>query len=115
MSKVNGFNAVDLSALKATEEERVAQARHASMQAGLLCPCGERIRGEAIIYFVPAEVAVQTPQGVQKIPQLQAYTIHSRSCHLAIALEAQALCRREGPAGRITWLDEQRAAKASGE
>jgi hypothetical protein len=110
---VNGAGAVDLSALKATAAEREQLAASLLMQAGLLCQCGERIRGEAVVYFALLEGPVPTAQGPQPGIRVEARTLCSRTCVHAPAFEATALARRDGLAGRITWLDERRAARAS--
>jgi hypothetical protein len=119
---VNGAGAVDLAALKAQAaqkeafaEQREQLAAQLLAQAGLLCPCGERIRGDAVIYFTLVEAAVPTPQGTQLGLQLVGMTCCSQTCAQAVLLEQQAIARRNGPAGRVTWLDERRAARQARE
>lgn len=116
---LNG-SAVDLAAVKARADQRAALEQQRDQlttqlltQVGLMCPCGERIRGEAVIYFMVVEGEVPTPNGPQMGINLQSMTYHSRTCPAAIAAEAIAIARREGLAGRITWLDERREARAS--
>lgn len=115
---VNGHGAVDLAAVKQLAEQRERLAEHRDQltsqlltQIGLICPCGQRIRGEAVIYFDVLEQVRPTPQGPQVDLQLLARTFHSRQCPHAIIAEASAIAMRNGPAGRVTWLDERRAAR----
>jgi hypothetical protein len=122
VSAVNGAGAVDLAAVKQAAQQREQVAQNAEQivsqllhQAGLVCPCGERVRGEAVIYFVLGEETRPTPVGPQVGLALRAITFHSRQCSHALVAEATALARRDGPAGRITWLDEKRAARAKRE
>lgn len=105
---VNG--AVDLAALKAQaqmREQLEAQREEISdqllTQVGLRCQCGNRIRGEAVIYFVVVDALIPTQQGPQPGFNLAGFTCCSD----------QAIARRDGPAGRVTWLDERRAARAA--
>lgn len=115
----NGHGAVDLGAVKQLAEQRAqleAQREQITAQvltqAGLMCPCGQRIRGEAVIYFTIIDAIIPTPQGPQPGLNLNGTTCCSRTCAHAILLEDQAIARRDGLAGRITWLDERRAARA---
>ncbi len=119
MSAINGHGVVDLGAVKQAAAQREQVAANAQQiasgllaQAGLLCPCGERVRGEAVVYFVLGEETMPTPAGPQVGLSLRAVTFHSRECPLAAVAEQTAIARRDGPAGRITWLDEKRAARA---
>jgi hypothetical protein len=118
VNAINGAGAVALAAVRQAAEQRrqVAQnapaiAANLPAQAGLVCPCGERIRSEQVTYFMLGEETVPTPQGPQATITLRAAAFHSRQCPLAVVAERNALARREGPAGRVTWLDEKRAAK----
>jgi hypothetical protein len=119
VSAVNGAGAVDLAAVKQAAQQREQVQQNAGQiasqllaQAGLVCPCGERVRSEAVIYFALGEETRPTPAGPQVGISLRAVTFHSRQCPLAVVAEQTALARRDGPAGRITWLDERRAARA---
>ena len=119
MSAVNGRGAVDLGAVKHAAAQREQVQANAQeiiqqrlQQAGLVCPCGERIRGEQVIYFVLGEETIPTPAGPQVTIGLRAASFHSRRCPLALVAEQTALARRDGPAGRVTWLDEKRQARA---
>lgn len=115
---VNGA-AVDLAQVKAAADQRAAIEAHREQleaqlltQAGLACPCGQRIRDKAVIYFAIAETMVPTPTGPAPALNLVAVTCCSRHCPAALANEAGALARRDGPAGPVVWLDERRAARA---
>jgi hypothetical protein len=117
---VNGHGAVDLGALKAAQAQRAQlEAQRAPLtdqlctQMGLICPCGTRVRGEAVIYFTVIDTQIPTPQGPQPGLNLVGTTCCSRKCPHAIVIEASAIARRDGLAGRITWLDEKRAARAA--
>jgi hypothetical protein len=83
------------------------------MQAGLLCQCGERISDVPVIYYTLEEAMVPTERGPQPALKLGQHTLCSRDCAAAVLLEGTALARRDGPAGRVTWLDEKRAARAA--
>lgn len=120
MSQVNGAGAVDLGAVKQAASQREQLAQNAGQiagqllaQAGLICACGERVRGDAVIYYALGEETRPTPAGPQVGLALRAVTFHSRRCPHAVAAEQTALARRDGPAGRVTWLDEKRVARAS--
>lgn len=91
---------VDLAALRATAEQREMDARRVLTQAGLVCPCGQRIRGESVVYYT---LVNDTPHG-GSLSVLQA-TLCSKQCRLTRAAEDTAIARREGPSGRVTWLD----------
>lgn len=111
-SPVNGnAGAVDLGALRATDEQKAEAAERAMFQAGLVCQCGERIRGEAVHYFVVVQGRVNGPQGPQLAVRAQQHVVCSRTCTHAQLLELTAIARRQGPAGRVTWLDELRAKR----
>lgn len=118
---VNGHGAVDLGAVKQLadqhqrlDEQRDHITRQLLTQAGLQCPCGERIRGDGVIYFhIVEEIVGHTPAGPQLGLNLRAQTFHSRECMHAIMAERTAIARRNGPAGAVTWLDERRAARAT--
>ncbi len=119
---LNGRGAVDLAALKAQAQQREqleAQREQITdqllTQVGLRCPCGQRIRSDAYVYFMLIDQIVPTPEGPAPGLNLQAVTCCSRSCPPAILLEAQAVARRDGLVGRVTWLDERRAARAARE
>lgn len=116
---VNGHGAVDLAAVKAAaaQKEQLDAQRgdleaQPLTQAGLQCPCGERIRGCPTVYYGLVEGQVPTPQGPQLGLNLVMHTCCSTTCPAAMACELEAVARRRGPAGEITWLDERRAARA---
>lgn len=118
--QVNGHGAVDLAAVReqgrqreALESQREQLTAQLLTQAGLMCPCGERVRGEAVVYFAVVDEPIPTPQGPQPGLNLRGVTCCSRTCAPAIVLEQHAIARRDGLAGRITWLDERRAARAA--
>lgn len=115
---VNGRGAVDLGAVKAQAQQREQIEEHRAqlvgqllVKAGLVCPCGERIRSEPVTYFALGEQQTRTPQGPRVELVLRAFTFHSRACEHAIAAEQTAIARRRGAAGEVTWLDEQRATR----
>jgi hypothetical protein len=117
MPNPNGHGAaVDLGQLKAQARQREAlEARRGEMEANLLqqvglqCACGQRIRSVPTLYFTIAEAMIPTPQGPQAGLNFQVHTCCSRDCPQAIALDQVAIARRDGSAGRVTWLDEKRA------
>jgi hypothetical protein len=112
-SMLRGANGViDLGVLKARqlEVDRAAaqaadpvgleqKARLCLMRAGLLCPCGTRVEGESVTYFTLVQERGE--------PVLSVTVLCSRSCRLVGAAEGHAIARREGPAGRVTWLDRR--------
>lgn len=107
---------VKLAAARVEQQRDVEQASgdaatRALQQAGLVCGCGERIKGGAVQYVVLTEQAQMTPQGPQAGLAVRAATFHSKLCPLAVAAERTALARR--PVPQVTWLDERRAADAS--
>lgn len=118
---VNGSaGAVDLGALKAKqaqlealEAQRDQLTAQLLTQAGLMCPCGERIRAVPTVYFTVVEGEFPGPQGPVPGLNILTHTCCSRECQIAATLEGQAIARRDGPAGRVTWLDELRAARAA--
>src|SRR5262249_21674914 len=106
---------VDLGAVKAQahmreqlEAQRPQLETQLLTQLGLMCPCGQRIRGVPTLYFVIAEGEIPTPQGPMPGLNLNTFTCCSRECTVAEQMELQAIARRDGPAGRVTWLDELR-------
>ncbi len=117
---VNGHGAVDLGAMKAVAQQReqvnanrgqiIAQRL---MQAGLMCPCGERIRGDQVIYFILVDETIATPNGPQVNIAVASFVFHSHDCRLAIAAERTAVARRDGLFGEVIWLDEEREARAA--
>jgi hypothetical protein len=108
---LNGHGAVDLGAMKQQAQQREAlEAQREQITDQLL---GERIRAQAAIYFMLVDGPVMTPQGPQPGLNLNAVTCCSRECSAAIMLGASAIARRDGLTGRVTWLDERRAARAA--
>ena len=115
---VNGSaGAVDLGALKAqalqrhqVDQQRDQLTGQLLTQAGLMCPCGQRIRAVPTLYF--SVIEGPTPQGPIGL-NILVHTCCSRECQVAKQLEDQAIARRDGPAGRVTWLDELRAQRAA--
>lgn len=108
--------AVDLAAVKARETQRQefelqreALTTQALGQAGLVCPCGQRIRGAGVQYFLVVEVN----QGPRSGMVVQSVTCCRKSCPAAGDLEITlAIARRDMASGAVTWLDEKRKAKA---
>lgn len=109
--------AVDLAAVKAGEAKRQqfelqheALTNEALGMAGLLCPCGQRLRGAGIQYFVVRDVDRGARPGVN----VAAVTVCRKGCEAARDLEAtMAIARRDTASGAVTWLDEKRTAKAA--
>lgn len=113
---VNG-HVVDLGQMKQAaqareqfEEQREQMTRQILTQAGLQCPCGERIRAIPTLFFTVAEAMIPTEQGPQPGLNLQVHTCCSRDCSAALIVQQTAIARRDGVAGRVAWLDERRAA-----
>ena len=100
--------AVDLAARKAFMLQREALVTKVLVDAGLMCPCGQRIRGAGVRYFVVQDVQ----QGDQSGVAAQAVTCCRKSCDAARQLEEIATARVDTASGSVTWLDEKRAASA---
>jgi len=114
---VNGAGALDLAAVKAQalahqqlEADRPRLILQLLAQAGLVCQCGQPMTGQPIIYFVPQEGPVQTPQGPQLGLNLTVHACCSRSCPAAGEIEKVAVARRQGPNGPVRLLNEGRTA-----
>ena len=104
--------AVDLSTLHVDQERKHAVTDQWLRSVGLIGPCGKRIHGAGVTYFVAVEGPIQPPNGIELGLQTAIHVACSRECDAGKQLEEIAIARR-GEYGRVTWLDELRARHAN--
>src|SRR5438105_4907308 len=83
--------AVDLNALKrntGAQDEVDEAVVQLLARAGLICPCGERIRDEGVEYLALVKATVATPAGEQPSVGIGATFFHSRTCNALLQLLA---------------------------